>query len=218
MSGPSDYAWKGFLNHIFGKSAIFTEPTAYCALFTVVGDDSGVGFTEPSGNGYARVSTSAATWNSAAGSNPSSINNAATLTFPTATGTGWGTIIAFGFFDALTTGNLLDWDYIGAWAWLPATISVASPAVVTMPRHGFSANDSVVYSSEYGGPAPTLSQGSLTGLLTVVSPATDTFTLQNGSTALNASATGAGLIRKVSPVAISAGQAPAFAIGNIVAT
>jgi hypothetical protein len=36
----------------------------------------------------------------------------------------WGTVIAFALYDA-SSGNLLLWDYLGNFAWLPATVSSA---------------------------------------------------------------------------------------------
>src|ERR1051326_4905328 len=122
MSGLSDYSAQNFLNYIVGKTAVPTLPTAFIALFTAVGTDANTGFTEVSGGSYARQSTSGATWNAASGSAPSTDSNAAAITFPTATAN-WGTVIAFGLFDALTVGNLLAWDYLGNFSWLPATVS-----------------------------------------------------------------------------------------------
>jgi hypothetical protein len=136
MTGFTDRVSQGILNHIVGKSALFGLPTAYVALFTGVGSDAGSGFTEVSGGAYARVATAASDWNSAAGSAPSSINNANTITFPTATAS-WGNIIAFGLYDAASAGNLQAWDYFGNYLWLPATVSAASAAVITAKAHGF---------------------------------------------------------------------------------
>src|ERR1043165_2929974 len=169
MTGFTDRVSHGILNHITGKSALFSIPTAYVALFTAVGTDAGTGFTEVSGGSYARVSTAASDWNSASGSSPSQITNANSITFATATAD-WGTVIAFGLYDALTTGNLMCWDYFGNFAWLPCTVSNASPGIITAHAHGFSAADLVEFTTEFGGTAPTFSQSNFTGSLTVVSP------------------------------------------------
>jgi hypothetical protein len=217
MTGFTDRTSQGILNHIAGKSALFSIPTAYVALFTAVGTDAGTGFTEVSVGAYARVATAAADWNSASGSAPSQISNANTLTFPTATAD-WGTVIAFGLFDAATTGNLLAWDFFGNYVWLPATVSAASPAVITTKAHGFSAADLVEWSIEYGGTNPTFSQSNFTGPLTVTSPATDTFTTTNGATAVNTSATGSGMIRKLVAQAINNGASAAFPAGSLIIT
>jgi hypothetical protein len=217
MTGFTDRVSQGILNHITGKSGLFAIPVAYVALFTVAGVDAGTGFTEPSVGSYARHATAAVDWNSASGSGPSLISNANTLTFPTATAD-WGTIIAFGLYDALTAGNLLCWDYFGNYPWLPATVSAASPAVITAHAHGFSVSDLVQWSNEYGGTVPTFSQSNFTGNLTVTSPTADTFTVTNGATAVNCSGTGNGMIRKLVPQAIANGSTAAFPAGSLVIT
>jgi hypothetical protein len=217
MTGFTDRVAQGILNHVVGKTTIFTLPTAYVGLFTATGTDAGSGFSEPSGGAYARVATAAADWNSATGSAPSSISNANPVNFPTATAN-WGNIIAFGIYDASTAGNLLLWDYFGAFTWLPATVSAASPAVLTAKAHGFTAGDLVEWTNEYGGTLPTFSQSNFTGPLTVVSPATDTFTVTNGGTAVNTSATGNGMLRKMTVQGINSGVQASFPAGSLTVT
>jgi hypothetical protein len=214
MTGFTDRVAQGILAHIVGKTSIFTLPTASVALFTSVGTDAGSGFTEPSGGGYARVATAGADWNSASGSGPSIISNANPIAFPTATAN-WGNIIAFGLYDALTAGNLLAWDFFGSFNWMPATVSAASPAVLTAHAHGFIAADLVEWSVEYGGTNPTFSQSNFTGPLTVASPSTDTFTTTNGATAVNTSATGNGMVRKLTVQAINSGVQASFPASSL---
>jgi hypothetical protein len=214
MTGFTDRTSQGILNHITGKSALFALPTAYVALFTAAGTDAGTGFTEVVGGSYARKVTAAADWNSATGSGPSVISNANTLTFATATAD-WGTVVAFGLYDAISAGNLLCWDFFGNYSWLPATVSAASPAVITLHTHGFSVSDLVQWTVEYGGTTPTFSQSNFTGSLTVTSPGTDTFTVTNAATAVNTSGTGNGMVRKVAPQAIANGSSAAFPAGSL---
>ena len=94
---------EGILQHITGQAAIFAEPTAYVALFTTApSDDAGSGAVEVSGGSYARVATSAATWNAAStGTDPTTIANAAAITFATASAS-WGSVVALGLYDAAT--------------------------------------------------------------------------------------------------------------------
>jgi hypothetical protein len=87
---------------IVGKTT-FTAPVNYVGLSTTTPVIAGTGATEPVGNAYARVTTSAATWATAAAGVTS---NATAVTFPTATGT-WGTVTYVVVFDAVTAGNLL---------------------------------------------------------------------------------------------------------------
>lgn len=90
--------------------------TVYVGLLTAAPSDTGGG-TEVSGNAYARVAvtSSLANWagtQSAASTTASSgtsgtTSNNASIAFPTPTPSGWGTVVAFGVYDASTAGNLL---------------------------------------------------------------------------------------------------------------
>lgn len=215
MAGFTDRVSQGILNHITGKSALFTMPTCYVGLFTAVGNDGGTGFTEVSTGAYARAATAAADWNTASGSAPSQISNANAIAFPTATAN-WGSIIGLGLFDALTAGNLLAWDYFGNFQWVPATVSQASPGVINSHAHGFAAADTIVWSIENGGFTPTFGAGSFTGPLVVVSPTTDTFTVTNGGTAVNTTSTGNGSIRKIAAQTINSGTSSTFPVGTLI--
>ena len=103
MAGSfSDYLENELLDHVF-KTGAFAVPTdIYVALYTVAPTDAGGG-TEVSGGSYARKVCN--TWNVAAAG---AIANTAAITFAQATGD-WGTVVAFGIFDAITAGNFLAW-------------------------------------------------------------------------------------------------------------
>jgi hypothetical protein len=58
-------------------------------------------------------------------------NTSAVVTFAQATGAGWGTVTSFGLYDAVTAGNLLAWDYLGNFKWIPFSCTLASPGVFT---------------------------------------------------------------------------------------
>jgi hypothetical protein len=147
----------------------------------------------------------------ATGSAPSSISNTnAIITFALSTAS-WGTAIAWELRDALTSGNLLAWDYLGNNAWFPATVSAASPGVITAHAHGYSNGNSFVFSTEYGGTAPTFSAGNYTGLQTVAGVTTDTFNV----TGVNTSATGNGMVRAVSQQVIPNNNTVYFAAGSL---
>jgi hypothetical protein len=217
MTGLTDRTAQGLLGHITGKLAIFPIPTVFIGLFTAVGSDAGVGFTEVAGGAYARSPTTAATWNSAAGSGPSAISNANPITFAISTAD-WGTVTAFGLYDAVTAGNLLAWDYFGSYTWLPTQISAASPAILSVSRHGFLTGDSVVYSAEYGGSPPTFLQGNFTGLLAVTNPLTDSFSVTSTGSAVNTNTSGNGMVRKVASQHIGVGVQPTFPSGSLLIT
>ena len=103
MAGSfSNYLENKILDHVL-KVGAYTVPTnLYVALYTTAPSDSGGG-TEVSGGNYARKLHNAYT---AASSGAS--ENTGAITFNIATGA-WGTVTAFGVFDALTGGNLLLW-------------------------------------------------------------------------------------------------------------
>jgi hypothetical protein len=111
MANASDYLEVELRKHIF-RTGSFTKPTVLgVALFTVTPSDSGGG-TEVSGGSYARVDVPPldANW-TAASATDGLTDNAAAITFPTPSAN-WGTIVAFGIFDATTGGNLLVWGPI----------------------------------------------------------------------------------------------------------
>jgi len=124
----------------------------------------------------------------------------------------WGNVTSFGVYDAITVGNLIYWDYMGGFNWLPATVSSGSPGVITAKAHGYTNGDSFVFSTEYGGTAPSFSAGNYTGVLTVAGVTTDTFNV----TGVNTSSTGSGLVRKVTIQAIPINVTASFASSTIV--
>jgi hypothetical protein len=106
MAAMSDYLEVEIRKHIF-RTGSFTKPSAlYVALYTAAPSDSGGG-TEVSGGSYARVQRDPldANWTGAS-STDGLTDNAAAITFPTATGS-WGTVTHVGILDASSGGNLL---------------------------------------------------------------------------------------------------------------
>lgn len=115
MAAMTDYLENKIIDWLL-RAQTFTPPaTTYVGLFTVAPTDSTAG-TEVSGGSYARVAVTSALANWAgtqaalstsvsSGTGGTTSNNAA-ITFPTATAN-WGTVVAFGLFDAITSGNLL---------------------------------------------------------------------------------------------------------------
>jgi hypothetical protein len=213
MTGLSNYAADNVLAYQVGKTAMPSLPVTYLALFTAVGTDAGTGFTEVSGGAYARVITTG-DWGAAAGTAPATIASNAALTFPTATAN-WGTVIAWGLYDALTSGNLLIWDFLGNDPWVPFSVNLASPGVLT--AIGITANSNpalangatVVVTNEYGGFLPAaLVQYTL---YTVAGLSADTFNVGQ-----NTAATGSGLVRQITQQSIPSGVQASFASGAVV--
>lgn len=177
----------------------------YLALFTAVGADSGVGFTEAAFPGYARVNTTGL-WAGASGTTPVSKSNNGTISFPLATSAG-ADCIAWGLYTAASGGILGFWDYLGNYDWKPATFSLASPSIITLPVHNFSNGDRCVISQEMG------TEGTIpfSGLMTIAGVATDTFNV--GINALN---TGGMMLRKVVVQSIVSNLVVRFTSGQLV--
>lgn len=112
----SDYLEGKLLDHTLRNTPYTAPTTVYVGLFTTVLNDDGTG-TEVSGNGYARR---AITFNRTG----DTASNALEILFPEATPAGWGSIVAFGLFDAISGGNQL---YNGTVA-PPKTISAGDVA------------------------------------------------------------------------------------------
>lgn len=102
MAAASNYAENLVLNWLLTTGSATRPTTWYVGLFTTDPTDAGTG-TEVSGNNYSRT---AVTFNAATGTNPTYVDNSATITFPTASGS-WGTVGWIGVYDNSTGGNLL---------------------------------------------------------------------------------------------------------------
>lgn len=167
------------------------------------------------GNGDSIVFSAFAPATAASGAEPATtpgnITSSSIITFPQATAD-WGTVVAFGLYDASTSGNLIEFDFMGNYAWLPFTCTSASPGVLTSPAHGYSNGDSVVVTAKFGGTLPATG-GSWSGLKTVASAATDTFTA-----GVNTTGTGDGSVRKVASQSIPNNITASFAASALVLT
>ena len=108
MAGFSDYLEDKVLDHVFGGTAYTAPTTLYVALYTVAPSDTGGG-TEVSGGAYVRKT---ATF-TVSGTSPTTATNAAAIEYPTATAN-YGTVVAVGVMDALTSGNLLAYANLDA--------------------------------------------------------------------------------------------------------
>lgn len=106
----SDFLELELLDHVLGAAAYTAPGTLYIALYTVAPTDAGGG-TQVSGGNYSRVAVTnnATNWPAASGGSKS---NGTAITFPTANAD-WGTVVAFGIFDAASNGNLLYWGTLG---------------------------------------------------------------------------------------------------------
>lgn len=220
-------AWIVAGMYIYNSTAPSTIPANTKVLSvtatTVVMDTNAAGAGV--GNGDTIIFTAFAP---ATASAPSTITNSSIITFAQATAS-WGTAIAFGLYDASTSGNLLIWDFIGNNAWMPWTatsVGSGNGAVFTQKAHGYSNGDPVVVSSEYGGTLPTVTQGALTAYTQnfAANVTTDTYTLSSSSSAPSSgnavwtSTTGNGLARKFTQQSIPQNVQASFAASALTAS
>lgn len=97
------------LDQFFGKLRVATVPDVYwLGLSQTLPHPTGSNVTEPVGNGYARVQVpnTPAVWPTAANRHKA---NAASFTFPQATGGGWGQVAWFVLMDAQIGGAMRGW-------------------------------------------------------------------------------------------------------------
>lgn len=99
MAEFSDYLENKLLDHVLNNASFTSPTTTYVGLYTAAPDDTGGG-TEVSGGSYARQELSVSTASGGV------VTSDADIEFPQATGN-WGTVVAVGIFDAVTSGNLL---------------------------------------------------------------------------------------------------------------
>lgn len=100
------FAANAYLNHQYRNIASTPPATIYVALYTTLPTVAGGG-VEVSGGSYVRR---AVTWGA-----PSLgvISNSVEVEFPAATA-GWGTLLGYGYFDALSAGNLISFSPLGS--------------------------------------------------------------------------------------------------------
>jgi len=118
MSQFSDYLEPRLLDATFNGVAWDGPNSTYIALYTVTPTDAGGG-TEVTGGAYAREKVeinggTSPTWDLAVVDGVGYlVDNTHTITFTTATAN-WGSVLAFGIWDHVTTGNLLMWGPLTA--------------------------------------------------------------------------------------------------------
>jgi hypothetical protein len=121
MAAMSDYLENKLIDQIFRGQAFSFPATLYVGLLTAVPTDGTAG-TEVTGGSYARVGVAASLTNfagtQAAGSTVASsgtggtTSNNGAITFPAPTAN-WGSVTAFGIYDAASGGNLLFYGTLG---------------------------------------------------------------------------------------------------------
>jgi hypothetical protein len=113
MSGFTDAEEVDILEDWFSGTARPNTPS-HISLFTVDPADDGTGGTEVSGGAYAREAfvANGTNWGGASGGAPSTIANLVAVVFTEASAS-WGTIVGWGYHDAVSGGNLLFYAELG---------------------------------------------------------------------------------------------------------
>lgn len=210
----SDFLELELLDHVLGNAAYTAPSNIHVALFTVAPTDSGGG-TECSAGNYARVSVTNNATNFPAASGGLKQNGTA-INFVQANAD-WAPpaspVVAFGLFDASTSGNLLYWGWLGTDDGDLFTATTAD--VVTAPGHTLVNDDQVRVLAVPGATLPTgLSAGTT---YFVISMSGDTFSLSatQGGAAVNITASGSGLVAKITSKAVQNGDTASFAINAL---
>ena len=179
-----------------------TTPSAITVGTTISGTGTGVvnmsaNAAATVGNGDTIVFSAFAPAVASAGSEPSvtpayAQNTGSIITFIQATAN-WGTVVAWGLFDGVTGGNCLTWDYLGNYKWIPFTMTLASPGVITTDStNAYPNGTSVVMTNKPSGGVFPTTGSSLAGILTTAGLSGATFNV-----GVNTTGAGEGLIRQV---------------------
>lgn len=96
------------LNLLLGGTTLSVPSTYYVGLSTTPLTTSGTGYTEPSGNAYARVGIANNKSNFSSATS-ATLTNLSAITFPEATPVGWGTVTYVFLASTLTAGTV--WYY-----------------------------------------------------------------------------------------------------------
>lgn len=208
IGGMTDYLENKLLDHALGKTA-YTMPTEYLALFTAAPSDAGGG-TEVAGNAYARQNATTALGATSGGQS----TTASQITFPDANGGNWGEILCWALFDALTSGNMTWWGWLGTGNEIPG-VAANTGDVFTSYAHGLANGDSVVLQAPEGGTLPT--GVSANTRYYVVSASTDTFQLSAtlGGSAITLTTDGEFSAYKIQPKTVNNGDGFKFNAGNL---
>jgi hypothetical protein len=211
----SDFLELELLDHVLGNAAYTAPATIHVGLFTVAPTDTGGG-TECSAGNYARKAVTNNATNFPAASSGLK-QNGVPIDFVQANAD-WAPVItpvvAFGLFDAATSGNLLYWGWLGTDDGKLFT-GLNTGDVLTVPGHTLVNTDQVRLLAVPGATLPTgLSEGT-TYFVISVSGNTLQLSLTSGGAAVVITVDGSGLIAKLISKPVLSGDTPSFAINAL---
>jgi hypothetical protein len=211
----SNYLARKFVDLALGGQALSAPATVYFAAFSAPPDDSGSG-TELAGNGYARVpiTNNLTNWPAASGALAAAKSNGTAIAFPTATANWASPVVAWGIFDASSSGNLLYWGHMIGTPYVfggdPAT------DVLTAPGHTLSNGDPVRLEPVLGKTLPTPLAAATTYYVRDVNGATLKLAASGGGAAIDLTAAGPGTIGKLMSKSVASGDTLTFPVGSVV--
>lgn len=210
MPGMSTYLAGKVIDHILRNQAYTPVATVYVSLHTA--DPGLTGTNEVTGGTYARQ---AVTLTAAASSHT---DNNALLSFTLMPVVAAPGVTFAGLWDAATTGNFFYGGPLTPASQITnAFTALASSDVITAYAHGLTTNDTVEFETAEGTALPTgITAGTIyyviaTGLTTDVFEVSATL----GGGALNITANGQGIVRKVSGKTTNAGDTFQIATGDL---
>jgi hypothetical protein len=207
------YLSDALLNAVF-RNITFTSPaTVYAALLTAVTDEEAGTVTETTYGSYARTAVTSGA--PGAGQNGRQVSNSAKVTFPKKTDAGSVTLIAMAFYDAAAAGNCLGVVPLdGADQKFFVAADVAGD-LLTSPAHGLVADQRVRFESMPGGTLPAGLAADTTYWVIAGGLTADAFKVSTtqGGGAVDITAVGAGVVKRLTPVVINQNDTPEFDIG-----
>jgi hypothetical protein len=210
MPGMSTYLAGKVIDHILRNQAYTPVATVYVSLHTA--DPGLTGTNEVTGGTYTRQ---AAGFTAAASSHT---DNAGLLSFTLMPAVAAPGVTFAGVWDAVTTGNFLYGGPLTPAAQVTwGFTALASTDIITAYALGFVANDTVEFETAEGTALPTgITAGTIyyvisTGLTTDVFEVSTTL----GGGALNITANGGGIVRKVSGKTTNSGDTFQIATGDL---
>lgn len=209
------YLSDAVLNHVFRNAALASPANVYAALLSAVTDEEAGTVTEFSYVGYARVVITFGA--PAAGAGGRQVANSAKVTFGKKTDAGSVTAIAIGVYDAAAAGNLVDIIPLDGADQMFFVADDVAGDTLRCPTHGMAADQRVRFEPMPGGALPTGLTVDTTYWVIAGGLTADVFKVSatQGGAAIDITAVGRGVVKRLTPVLINQNDTPEFDIGTL---
>jgi hypothetical protein len=211
----STYLSDAALNHIFRNTPLTSPATVYAALLTAITDEEAGTVTEASYAGYARV---AITFGApGAGQGGRQISNSAKVTFGKKTDAGSQTFIGIGIYDAAAAGNLLGVIPLDGADQMFFVADDTAGDTLRCAAHGMVADQRARFEPMPGGALPTGLSSDTTYWVIAGGLTADAFKVSTtqGGAAVDITAVGRGVVKRLTPVTANQNDTPEFDIGTL---